>query len=84
MKKGPRWGPFVIWRARRDYLKQPNGCFNPADFAATPLRIKMLAHFVEQQLSSSSRTPKMKKGPRWGPFVIWRARRDSNSRPLGS
>ena len=35
-------------RARRDYLKQPNGCFNPADFAATPLRIKMLAHFVEQ------------------------------------
>ncbi len=25
-----------------------------------------------------------KKGPRWGPLFVWRARRDSNSRPLGS
>ncbi len=67
-----------------DYLKQPSGCFNPAGFAAAPLRIKMLTHFVEQQSSSSSRTPKKQKGPVKGPFSFWRARRDSNSRPLGS
>ena len=49
-------------------MKQPNGCFNPAGFAATPLRIKMLAHFVEQQFSSSSSTPQKQKGPTRGPF----------------
>ena len=53
-------------------------------FLRAPAASKTLPRFFEQQLSSSSGTPKMKKGPRWGPFVIWRARRDSNSRPPGS
>ena len=44
---GPLAEPFSSWRARRDYSKQPLGCFDLAGFAATPLRIKTLARFVE-------------------------------------
>ena len=33
-KKAPTEGACLVWRARKDYLNQPKGCFNPIFYEA--------------------------------------------------
>jgi len=80
--KGPRSGPFVFFGAPGEIDQNSLGAVLTL---RAPAASKTLARFVELESSPSSGHTTNKKGAPVGPlFHLWRARRDSNSRPPGS
>ena len=83
-EKGPPMGTLCHLARPERLLETAQRLFQPCGLRGYAAPDQNAGAFCRTAVLIFIQTPKMKKGPRWGPFVIWRARRDSNSRPLGS
>ena len=83
-KKRPRWDLFLFGAPGKigsNRLRPILGAAPRTRVASAP---KTLARSVERKSSSDRQTRQIQKDPAWGSFGIWRARQDSNLRPLPS
>jgi hypothetical protein len=83
--KGPTRGPFGIWRARQDWLRSPQGDLRGYAPFSHRENAQIAAQFVEQNSLLGRHTSTSEKSPTRGLLLlVWRARQDSNLRPLPS